>query len=183
MIRNRQALSSEIDLFEAQLDGPEAAAKIEAAERERFQAGIEQESARLRSAEAQVKQLRDQIAQVEIQMGQNEIQLASAEETLKLNQGILEKISLVHAEGAIAELQFLRQKDEVQSGQAEVNRLRREDDRLKKQITQLNNQIAQVQEDRDSQGASTQVVLHDRVPIASGRLGRLIARLVPLTVN
>ena len=65
-----------------------------------------------------------QIQELEKQRSQALQQLATAKQVLVVNQGILQRITpLATGEGAISQIQYERQKQEVLTQQGEVNRL------------------------------------------------------------
>lgn len=72
-----------------------------------------------------------QIQELEKQRSQALQQLATAKQVLVVNQGILQRITpLATGEGAISQIQYERQKQEVLTQQGEVNRLGDEEKRL-----------------------------------------------------
>jgi HlyD family secretion protein len=177
LIQNRQKLLDENQLFQAQLDGVTTSTTLSPGDRDRLLSGLLQANSSVGAATSRVAQLDQQLAQAQIQLEQNKTQLVSAEKTAQLNQEILDKISVVHESGAIAELQFLRQKDEVQTGLAEVSRLRQEEARLQRQINQFTEQISQAQQERSGQGASNRTLMYDRIAENKKRIGEIDSQL------
>ena len=137
LTENRAALIAENQYYRAQLTG--SSAGLTAAQMERFRSSAAEKSSRVAAAQLEVDQLQRQLNQAEVQ-------LASNQENLQINQSILDGITPLMEEGGLARVQFLRQQQEVQTLQAEVDRLREEKQRLLLAITQaeeqLNNTIA-----------------------------------------
>ncbi|NJL22800.1 MAG: HlyD family efflux transporter periplasmic adaptor subunit, partial [Leptolyngbyaceae cyanobacterium SM1_3_5] len=82
-----------------------------------------------------------EVSQLQEQLSQTQGQLSTARQTLAINQGILDDIAPVVEEGAIARVQFLRQQTEVLNGQAEVDRLIKEQARLQFAISQAGQRV------------------------------------------
>ncbi|MEO1446607.1 MAG: biotin/lipoyl-binding protein, partial [Cyanobacteria bacterium J06635_11] len=71
-----------------------------------------------------------QTDQLKEQLGQTQVQLTNAQSDLATNQEILSRLDRLFKEGAVAELSFLQQEQEVNNKQTEVNTLRQEAERL-----------------------------------------------------
>ncbi|NEQ23757.1 MAG: HlyD family efflux transporter periplasmic adaptor subunit, partial [Microcoleus sp. SIO2G3] len=130
---SRSTLVAENNLYRRQLGGADAGG-LSAEESDRLGAIRSEANSRTSAAELEVSQLREQ-------RDQAREQLATARQTLAINQRILDDIAPVVEEGAIARVQFLRQQTEVLNGQAEVDRLVKEQARLDYAMSQANQQL------------------------------------------
>lgn len=143
LAQNRQALLRENRLFRAQLAGQSGTA-LGSDQQIRLQASQEEARSRIATARLEIEQLQRQLEQAQGQLkGQQEI--------LQINQDILTDLEPVAKEGAIARVQYLRQVQEVQRGQAEVDRYAQEVRRLQSAIAgakeKLNNTTVTVTKD------------------------------------
>ena len=77
-----------------------------------------------------------EVEQLSRQLTQVRAQLANARDALRVNQDILNRISPLADKGAISEIQFLQQEQEVNNRQTEVDRLVEEEQRLELDIVQ-----------------------------------------------
>lgn len=96
-------------------------------------------SARFATTSAKIEQLQKQIEQTNIQ-------IASTKDTLKMNQGILKNITQLAREGAISQIQYLKQQEEVRNAQSQLDQYSQEKARLLAEIStekaQLTNTVA-----------------------------------------
>ncbi len=129
LTKSRAALLSETQLYRAQLRGSMQGMTITADQQALFQSSQSELSSRLSAAQLAVGQL-------ERQLQENYSQLASAQDILAVNRTILNDITPLSSEGGISRVQFLKQRQEVRSRQAEVERLSQEQERLKLAIAQ-----------------------------------------------
>lgn len=130
---SRSNLVAENNLFRRQLAGASGGG-LSGEEQARLGAIRSEADSRTAAAQLEVSQLREQLSQTQGQ-------LATARQTLAINQGILDDIAPVVEEGAIARVQFLRQQTEVLNGQAEVDRLTKEQARLQYAISQAGQRV------------------------------------------
>ncbi|MGC1247169.1 MAG: HlyD family efflux transporter periplasmic adaptor subunit, partial [Spirulinaceae cyanobacterium] len=126
---NRASLVAENRYYRATLQGEGSAANLTPQQLNRFQADQTESESRVEVTRLEAEQLRQQLTQVRGQ-------LANAQDILQVNQKILDRIAPLVKEGAVSELQFLRQQQEVGTAVSEVNRLREEEKRLQYGITQ-----------------------------------------------
>jgi HlyD family secretion protein len=130
---SRAALVAENQLYQAQLRGA-TAGSLNAAQVDRLNAIRTEADSRTAAAALGVSQLQQQLSQTQGQLN-------VARETLAINQSILNDIQPLVDEGGLSRVQFLRQQTEVLNGQAEVDRLAKEEDRLVLAIEQANEQL------------------------------------------
>lgn len=181
--RDRQALVAENKLYRAQLNGAKELKKFSAEERQRLQSGLAQGSTSVAAAEAQVAQADKQLRQIEVQLEQNNIQLASVQQTLELNQEIVEDIEAAYKKGAISRIQFKQQQDEVQTGAAEASRLQQEKLRLLRQMEQISQEKLQAQAQTSNTVATNQRELLDRIALNAQKITEIDSQLTKAIVE
>ena len=113
---NRAALVAENALYRAQLAGDTTGASLSPLQQDRLAVAQEELNSRLSIANLEVDQLRRQLTQTQAQ-------LANAREALRVNQDILVRIGPLADRGAIGQIPYLQQEQEVNNRQTEVNRL------------------------------------------------------------
>lgn len=151
---NRAALVAENALYRAQLGGDRAAVtRLSTPQRDRLAAASQELTSRLSIASLEVNQLDRQLAQTRVQR-------ANAREALEVNQDILERIGPLADRGAIGQIPYLQQKQEVNNRRTEFNRLAQEEQRLQLAIAQAqekfhNTQIASQDDLQKRIGANT----------------------------
>jgi len=142
LARNRAQLASETELFRAQLAGSSGGFSGE--QQLRLAAGQAETQSRIAAAELETEQLRRQISLLDTQV-------KNALSSQAVEQRILNQLSILVEEGGFAQLQYLRQQQEVQNRQAEVDRLRQEQRRIEASIAQssarVDNTIALTQQE------------------------------------
>ena len=131
---NRAALVAENNLYRAQLAGDLTGESLPSEQRARLRTATEEVNSRLSIAALE----RDQL---ERQLTQTQVQLANAREDLRVNQDILDRIKPLADRGAIGEIPYLQQEQEVKNRQTEVNRLVEEEQRLELAIVQAQEQL------------------------------------------
>jgi multidrug efflux pump subunit AcrA (membrane-fusion protein) len=131
---NRAALVAENNLYRAQLAGDLTGETLPPAQRQRLRTATEELDSRLSIAALEVDQL-------ERQLSQTRVQLANAQDALRVNQDILTRIQPLAERGAIGEIPYLQQEQEVKNRQTEVNRLVEEEQRLELAIVQAQEQL------------------------------------------
>ncbi|MDJ0736263.1 MAG: HlyD family efflux transporter periplasmic adaptor subunit [Nostocaceae cyanobacterium] len=139
LLRNRAALVSENELLRTQLKNSGVASEF-GIDEQRLLAEAKQElDSRKAAARLEVEQLQKQLAQ-------NTIRLQDAQSNLKIDSEILSRLEILNEEGAIAQLQFLRQQQQVENRKAEIAQLTEENKRLRLDIEQgreeFNNTVA-----------------------------------------
>ncbi|MEO1396041.1 MAG: HlyD family efflux transporter periplasmic adaptor subunit [Cyanobacteria bacterium J06634_5] len=130
--RDLAELKANNQLYRAQIDGDSAG--LSADQLERLNTSTARLDSQQRINALQTEQLKEQLSQTQIQ-------LANAESDLATNQEILSRFKRLFEEGAVAELSYLEQEQEVSNKQAEVNTLNQEDERLSFQITQADQEL------------------------------------------
>lgn len=137
LTRNRAILLSENRLLRALGQSGQLDSNLGPDELSRF-------DATLQSAVTQVKTATLERDQVQKQLSQTQLQLANARQNLAVEQSILDELSPLAAEGAIAKLQFVRQEQAVTQAEGQVDQLTEEVERLKIDINQGEEEIASV---------------------------------------
>ncbi|MCU0548670.1 MAG: HlyD family efflux transporter periplasmic adaptor subunit [Leptolyngbya sp. Prado105] len=123
LTRSRAALLADTALLRAQLDGA-GGNGLTATQQERYQSNQTELATRATAAQLASDQIDRQLAQTEVKLG-------SARRTLALNQKILADVEPLAKSGAISQIQLLKQQQEVESNQSEVNQLEQEQRRLR----------------------------------------------------
>jgi hemolysin D len=126
---NRAALAAENALYRAQLSGDLTGATLTPEERQRLGTAVDSLNSRLSIARLEVDQLLRQRTQVREQ-------LTNARKALQVQQDILVRIEPLYSRGAIAQIPYLQQEQEVNNRQTEVNRLVEEEQRIELAIAQ-----------------------------------------------
>jgi hemolysin D len=108
--------------------------------------------------------------QLERQLTQTRVQLANARDDLRVNQEILDRVKPLADQGAIGEIPYLQQEQEVKNRQTEVNRLVEEEQRLELAIVQAQEQV------RNTLVAS-QEELQDRIAQNSNQIADIDSQL------
>jgi len=144
LTRNRSTLVAENELYRLQLQGVESGAPLTAEQRQRLNTSLEQLDSSLSVVALEADQLNQQLVQTRVQ-------LANAREELQVNQEILDRITPLVEAGAVAQIPYLQQQQEVNNRQAQVNSLVEEAERLRYAIAQaqerLRNTLLQSRED------------------------------------
>jgi hemolysin D len=135
---NRAVLVAENALYRAQLAGDATGSSLPSAQRDRLQAANAELNSRLSIASLEVDQLRRQLTQTQSQ-------LANARQDLRLNQDILVRVAPLAEKGAIGQIPYLQQEQEVSNRQTEVNRLLEEEQRLELAIIQAQEKFRNTQ--------------------------------------
>ena len=134
LTENRAALVAENRYYQATLRGENSASNLNPRQLERFQADQTEFDSRAEATRLEADQLKQELNGIRLQ-------LANARNILQDNQRILNRIAPLVEEGAIAELQYLRQEQEVGSAATEVNRLKEEEKRLQYSIIQAQERL------------------------------------------
>lgn len=133
---NRATLIAENDLYRAILRG-DSAGSLSPQQRQRAQATLGDLNAELAINQLEVDQLSKQLDQVRER-------LANARSALAVEQEILGRIGPLVEAGAVADLQYLQQEQEVNNRLTEVNTLQEEETRLSLAITQAGQRLRQI---------------------------------------
>jgi len=111
-----------------------------------------------------------QSSQLSEQLNQTRLQLANAQSELATNQDILSRLKILNEEGAVAELSYLQQQQEVNNSQTQVNTLREEIDRLSFQISQADQEVSRTSfESRET--------LQERISVNNQRIAEIDSQL------
>lgn len=165
LARNKQELLEEIELFRAQIRGETGGARLDAA---RAELKSRQEAGRL-----EVAQREKQLEQTEVQIEQTIVQRDDTKSQLATAVTIRDNLELLNAEGAFPNLQYLNQKQQAQSLEAEVNRLNQEINRLRKEEDRLRSTISQARQELVNTTAVAEVGLRDRIAENQKRLAEI----------
>ncbi|WP_121970589.1 HlyD family efflux transporter periplasmic adaptor subunit [Leptolyngbya sp. BC1307] len=159
--RDRAELVASNRLYRAQMDGGTAGLNPEQLDR------LETSQSRLNSQQ-QINRL--QTDQFREQIGQTRVQLSNARSDLATNQEILSRLKVLNEQGAVAELSYLQQEQEVNNKRTEVNTLQQEIDRLSFQISQAEQEVSRTSfESRES--------LQDRISVNDQRIAEIDSQL------
>jgi hemolysin D len=160
LTENRSNLVEDNRLYRAQLDG--GTAGLSASQLDRLRANLNERNSREASAQLETAQLQQQLAQNQVKLddarnrltnaqtklsnaqeklSNARVQLANANNNLKVDQGILAKIAPLAEEGGIANIQVLRQEQQVGDRIAEVNTRQTE---ITNQQTEIDNQRTEI---------------------------------------
>ncbi len=129
LLKNRAALVKENELLRSQLRQSTTGIGLGTDETQLLRTAKKELESRSAVARLEIEQIKKRLAQ-------NEIQLNDAKNSLLINTEIFSKLKVLAEEGAIAELQFLQQKQQLASRKAEVQRLTEEKQRLEYDIQQ-----------------------------------------------
>ena len=153
LAESRKALIAENQLYRTQLTGDTQGSNFSPEQRARLQIATAELKSRVAANELEIGQL-------ERQLEQNTVQLANSRSRLKVEQGILNEMTPLAAEGAVPRIQFLKQQQEVKTRQAEVDQLIQEGSRLQLKIDQAKQQktntVALSQKDLTTQMADNE---------------------------
>lgn len=159
--RDRAELVQSNRLYRAQINGDTAGLSPDQLDR------LDTAQSRLDSQQSinrlQTQQLREQL-------GQTRDQLSNARSDLATNQEILGRLKVLNEAGAVAELQYLQQEQEVNNKQTEVNTLQQEIDRLAFQISQAQQEVSRTSFE------STET-LQDRISVNDQRIAEIDSQI------
>lgn len=133
LAKNRAAIAAENQLYRMQLGiAPETQMGIE--QRSLLQASVAELNSRIAAAQLNVGQLQKQL-------NQTQAQLASAADITTFQRGLLKDIEPLVKEGALSKVQYLKQRQETRTSEAEVDKLSQEQERLKLAIAQAKQEL------------------------------------------
>ncbi|MEH2337358.1 HlyD family efflux transporter periplasmic adaptor subunit [Nostoc sp.] len=189
LTKSRAAIIAENQLYRTQLNGATAGNPLTSEQQLRLQNRQIELKSRLATANLETGQTQQQFFQTQAQ-------LASAKELLTINQQILHKFEPLAQQGAISQVQYLKQQQDVSTKQSEVIRLNSEQQRLQLAIAQSNekfrNTAALSQEDLlakitdndkniaeiDSQLTKVIVDNQKRIYEINGQIGEIDSKLI-----
>ncbi|NER80802.1 MAG: HlyD family efflux transporter periplasmic adaptor subunit [Leptolyngbya sp. SIO1D8] len=131
---NRATLIEENRLYRAILQGGLTASSLSPQQQERLRVSLGGLRSELSINQLEVGQLAEQLSQVRLQ-------LANAMRDLDVQRNILGRIDPLVEAGAIADVQYLQQEQEVSNRQTEVDRLKQEEERIILAIVQAQEQL------------------------------------------
>lgn len=160
LTRNRAALLAENDLFRAQFNGS-GTATLDVNQQVRLQTSNAERSSREMAAQLAKSQQQQQLNQVQIQIANAELQIRNAETQLSngreqlqsavaalaIDEDILNGITPLAQEGGIAQIQYLRQQQEVGNGQARVAQQRAEVSNREAELTNQKAELMQLRQE------------------------------------
>ncbi|MDJ0619038.1 MAG: HlyD family efflux transporter periplasmic adaptor subunit [Calothrix sp. MO_192.B10] len=139
LLKNRAALVKENELLRNQLRQSTTGIGLGTDETQLLQTAKKELDSRSAVAKLEIEQIKKQLSQ-------NEVRLQDAKNNLAIDQEIFSRLKILQEEGAIAQIQFLRQQQQVETRKAEVKQLTEEQKRLKYDIQQgkeeLSNTVA-----------------------------------------
>jgi hemolysin D len=218
LARNRAELVAENQLFQAQLSGG-STARLSAAQRDRLQTAQEESDSRAAAARLEMEQLGKQLTQTQVQLAdarkqliddrrtleeinqRNKKAIAQAEESLKIEEGILGDVEPLLEEGALAKLQLERQRQSINDRRAElikqradgtieynrqqqqVQTRRAEIDRFLEEEKRLNLAIAQAREKLNNTVALSSKEVRDRIAENEKRIADIDSQLTKSVVD
>jgi hemolysin D len=130
LMKSRVTYISENQLYRAQLNGGNST-NLTVEQKLRLQNRQIDLSSRMADTELETRKIQQEILQVEAQ-------LTSAKELLTINQGILNRFELLAKTGAISQIQYLKQQQDVSAKLAEVTRLTQEAQKLQLELYRTN---------------------------------------------
>jgi HlyD family secretion protein len=134
--RSRTAILTENNLYRAQLGNSAATANLNSDQQLRLHVQQTELDSRLRDAQLNAQQITRQLQQ-------NQIQLKNAQETLKINQNILDRFTPLATQGGISQVQFAKQQQTVLESQSQVDQFLQEGKRLELAIAQAQEKARQ----------------------------------------
>jgi hemolysin D len=126
LTKSRAALLAENQMYRTHFDGG-FTGKLSIDQRERIASSQIELDARVTASQSEIEQLKRQVEQTDIK-------IASTKDTLKMNQGILNDITGLAKQGAISQIQLLKQQEEVRNAQSQLDQLTQEKARLLAEI-------------------------------------------------
>jgi HlyD family secretion protein len=138
LTKSRGALIAENQLLQSQLDGGSSGMALTREQQERLQS----ETAELASRTAMA---RSSVGQLQEQLNATTVRLESAQQTLDINQKILDDLTPLAEVGGISRIQVLKQKQEAQTNRSQVKELRKEQERLRWAIAEAQAKVQNTQ--------------------------------------
>jgi hemolysin D len=139
LLKSRAALVAENELLRTELRNSTASAELGIDEQQRLQISRRELESRSAAAQLEVEKIKKQLAQTVVKS-------ADTKSGLAIQQEILDKLKILSEEGGISQLQYLNQKQQVQTLIAEIAQLDEEQQRLQFDIEKgrqdLNNTVA-----------------------------------------
>jgi hemolysin D len=137
LTRSRAELLAEVRLLRAQLDGTRGNG-LTLAQQERLRSNQVEAETRAATGRLETQQLQQQ-------WQQTQAKLATAQKTLNINQRLLNDVAPLAKTGAISQVQYLKQEQEVEANRSEVKQLQQEMARLQFAIAQSRTKVDNTQ--------------------------------------
>lgn len=132
LARNREALTSEAQLYRIQVNG--GGADLSGDQQDRLVANQAELSSRSQAAQSSITQSLEQL-------NQTQTRKAGRQDVLAINRKILNDIKTVADEGGISKIQYLKQQEEVQNTESEIRQLEQEELRLQAEISEKRSRL------------------------------------------
>lgn len=133
LMKSRATYVSENQLYRSQLNG-EILVNLTSEQKLRLQNRQIDLSSRIEDAKLTTGQVKQELLQIQAQ-------LSSAKELLTINQGILNRFKPLAKIGAISQIQYLKQQQDVSTKLAEATRLTKEEQKLQLELTRTNQKL------------------------------------------
>jgi hemolysin D len=133
LMRSRATYVSENQLYRTQLNGRNSA-NLTTEQKLRLQNRQIDLSSRMEDAKLATGKVKQELLQIDDQ-------LVSAKELLNINQSILNRFEPLAKTGAISQIQYLKQQQDVSTKLAEVSRLTKEKQKLQLEMSQSNEKL------------------------------------------
>lgn len=159
LAESRKALIAENQLYGIQMSGNAQGINLNPEQRIRLISALSELNSRVAATALEVEQNKKQL---EV----NKVKLANSKNILDVEQQIFDKLKPLAEVGAVAQLQYLKQQQQVQSSEAEVKQLTSEQSGLEVKINQSQQQLANTI-------ALTQKDLTDRIADNNKRLAEI----------
>jgi len=134
LTRSRAQLVGEARLLRAQLDGSTIGAGLTLDQQERLRSNRAELETRTTAGALETNQLTQQLGQAQTKLG-------AAQKTLQINQRLLNDVMPLAKSGAISQVQYLKQEQEVEANRSEVRQLQQEIARLRFAIAQSQTKV------------------------------------------
>lgn len=143
LTKSRTALIAENQVYRSQYNGV-ATGRLTPEQKERINSTQIELNARVTASISQIEQSKHQ-------SDETDVRIASTQDNLKMNLGILSNISGLAKQGAISQIQFLKQQEEVRNTQSQLDQLIQQKARLQAEIIEgqanLTNTVATSRKD------------------------------------
>ena len=159
--RDRAELVATNRLYQAQIGG--STNNLDATQVDRLETAQSRLNSQQRINALQADQLREQL-------GQTRDQLGNANSDLATNTEIANRLKVLTEQGAVAELSYLQQQQEVNNSQTKVNTLQQE-------IERLNFQISQAEQEVTRTSFESRETLQDRISVNEQQIAEIDSQL------
>jgi len=185
LTKNRAALEAENRLLRAQIGMATPNGNLSAEERARLEAARTSSSSEVAAAQYEVDQLQQRLARTRTQIENAwqtlKVRANNIRQQLEVERSILNDYSSLVKEGAVAELQYTRQKQKVQQQQNKLAELREQQrgriQELQKQQQRLQAQIAQAREQTTQTQSSSRERVLEQIAQNRQQIAQIDSRL------